>query len=148
VEHDAGMTPSVARRITTALGVTYAVAAVVNLLVTFPIGPDAYFPGGLADSTWFAPYLWVEEHLLAPNAVAFGLSLVAFQLLIAAHLLMKGQRAEDGLLVATVLVLLVCPAVALPIVVLNLMLATTQLWLWYTLQTERTGSAAVRVRPA
>jgi hypothetical protein len=141
------MTPTVARRMTTVLGVAYAAAAVVNLLVTFPIGPDAYFPGGLADSTWFAPYLWVEEHLLAPNAVAFGLSLVAFQLLIAAHLLMRGRRAEDGLLVATVFLLLVCPAVALPIVTLNLMLAAAQLWLWYTLQAERAGSGAVRVRP-
>jgi hypothetical protein len=137
-----------ARTTTTVLGVGYAACAVFNLLVTVPMGPDAYFPNGFADSAWLGPYQWLLEHVLAPNAVAFGLGLVMFELLVAAHLLMRGKRAEDGLLVATVFVLLLCPALSLPGIAVNLVLAAVQLWCWHTLQAERTGVRVPRLHHA
>lgn len=139
-----------ARIATSALGVGYIGCATVNALVTLRTDPsDVYWPGGLGDTTWLAPYRWVEEHLIAPNGTAFTLALVTFQVLLGAHLLMAGRRAEEGLLVATAFVLVLVPALAFPYWIVNVALAGLQVYLRRVLRSERLDGAAVgRLRHA
>jgi len=133
-----------ARTLTRILGVGYLVAAVFNAFYTLSVADTAYWPDGFGETTWLAPYAWLLEHVIQPNGVLFTIGLVVFEVILGLHLLARGRRAEDGLLVATVFVLLLIPALGFPNWLVNVGLAALQLWLWSVLRHERLG----RVRAA
>jgi hypothetical protein len=128
------------------LAVFYFGCALYNLLFTLQRAETAYWPHGFGESAWFPPYQWILEHLVQPNALLFTIGMIVLQVLIGSHLLARGQKVEDGLMVGTVFLVLLVPALGWIPALVTLAIAAVQLWAWVRLRDRRLGSLGVLAR--
>jgi len=81
-------------------GVLYLTGGIFNAIYTFRHGEE--FFGSFAEKAWFKPGKWFITRFVLPNPRPFALTLILFQLLVAAVLLSRGSYVSLGLLAGVV----------------------------------------------
>lgn len=81
-------------------GVLYAAGAIFNLAYT--LGHAGKFYGAFLEGAWHGPARWLLRTLVLPNAVAFTVVLVLFELALAIAILTRSDLAGAALVAGAV----------------------------------------------
>ena len=109
------------------LGVLFGIGAVFNAVYTLRHADEFY--GSFVDGAWFGPGRWIVERVVRPNAVAFTVVLIVFQVAVATLILSRGDLVTAALLAGAVFSVLAALASSPGGTVGNLVLAAILLGL-------------------
>ena len=112
------------------LGLLYLIGAIFNILYTFHHGDEFY--GSFADKAILAASRQFVRKVVIPRAKLFTGLLIAFQLLVAASILSRGNLVEPALIAGAVFCFIAALVSNASGAIANLLMALVQIFLAFT----------------